>query len=263
MDLRKVKLLTKRQKIITASVIVSLGLIYTYLVPVYLTHKFIVGLAVVSYVVCLWALWEGINKLKAVILLILPILFIAAVASYYFLLPAGWLTRIPVAFIFGLIFYTLLLSQNVFNVASIRTIPLYRAASTTVFILTLMTAYLLYNVLLSFNLPFYWNGLGVFLISLPLTLHIIWSIEMEGLNVLNIVYSLIISLSVAELGVVLSFWPVSKSMASLSLSTSLFITLGIATHALRDRLSRGVVWEYIGWGVIVFLIALISTSWNG
>lgn len=255
--------LDKRRKIILTSGILSLGLLSTQLVPFYLTYRFIEGLTILAYILALWSLWEGINRLKAVVLMILPTFFTLAVASYYFLLPVRWLTRLPVAVVFAVTFYTLLLSQNVFNVASIRTIPLYRAASTTVFILTLLTSYLLFNVMFSFNMFFVWNGVWVFLISLPLILHVVWSIDMEGLSSLVLVYSLFLSLVIAEVGLALSFWPISHTMASLVLSTLLFVTLGISTHVLKDRLGRGVVWEYVGWGIAVFLIATVATSWTG
>jgi hypothetical protein len=253
----------KRQKIIIVSVILSLGLLSTQLVPFYLTYRFIAGLTILSFLLSLWALWEGIDRIKAVILMILPALFTLAVSSYYFLLPVRWLTRLPVAFLFGLVFYTLLLSQNVFNVASTRTIPLYRAASTTVFILTLMTAYLLFNVIFSLNLLFIWNGVAVFLLSFPLILQVIWSIEMEGMSAFILIYSAVLALVLGELSVSLSFWPISKSMASLVLSTGLYATLGISTQFLRERLNKRVVWEYIGWGVLVFLVAFVTTSWTG
>ncbi len=253
----------KRQKIIIASFILSLGLLSTQLVPFYLTYSFIAGLAVLAFVLSIAALWEGLNRLKALVLMILPTLFTLAVASYYFLLPGRFLTRFSVAFLFGLIFYTLLLSQNVFNVASIRTIPLYRVASTTVFVLTLITAYLLFNVLFSLDLPFIGNGVGALLISFPLILQIIWSIEMEGLSGVVWVYSAILSLVVGEVALVLSFWPISNSMASLVLSTIMFITMGISTHTLRERLNRGMVIEYLAWGVLIFLVATLTTSWTG
>lgn len=253
----------KRQKIVIASVILSLGLLSTQLVPFYLTYSFIAGLAVLAFILSIVALWEGLNRLKAVVLMILPTLFTLAVASYYFLLPGSFLTRLSVAFLFGLIFYTLLLSQNVFNVASIRTIPLYRVASTTVFVLTLITAYLLFNVLFSLDLPFIGNGVGAWALSFLLIMQIIWSIDMEGLSGVIWVYSAILSLVVGEVALVLSFWPISNSMASLVLSTIMFITMGVSTHTLRERLNRGMVLEYLAWGVLIFLVATITTSWTG
>lgn len=253
---------TKRQKIITTSVILSFALLYTQLVPFYLTHKFIFVLTGLSYILSLWALWEGISKLKAFILLILPTLFTLAIASYYFLLPVRWLTRLPVAVLFGLSFYTLLLSQNVFNVASIRTIPLYRAASTVAFLFTLLTSYLFYNVIFSFGLLFIWNGVVVFLLSLPLILQVIWSVEMEDVNRIITFYSVVLAAIIGEIAISLSFWPISASMASLVLSSALYISLGITTHSMKDRLTKHFALECIGIGVVVFLVALLTTSWN-
>lgn len=253
----------KRQKIIIASAILSLGLLSTQLVPFYLTYRFIAGLAVLAFILSVFALWEGLNKLKVIVLMILPTLFTLAVASYYFLLPIRWLSRLSVATLFGLTFYTLLLSQNVFNIASIRTIPLYRVASTTVFVLTLITSYLLFNVLFSLDMLFIWNGVGAFIISFPLILQIIWSIDMEGLSGIVLVYSAVLALVLGEVALVLSFWPITNPMASLVLSTVMFITMGISTHTLRERLSRGMVWEYLGWGVLIFLVAILTTSWTG
>lgn len=255
--------LTKREKIVIASVILSIGLISTQLVPFYLTYRFILGLMVLSYILSFWALRDEMTKLKAIIILILPTLFTLAISSYYFLLPVRWLTRLPVAFLFGITFYFLLLSQNVFNVASSRTIPLHRVASTTILILTLITAFSLFNVMFTLHMLFILNGLGIFLISFPLILQVIWSIEMEKLNSLVLVYTAVLSLLVAEFGVVFSFWPISPLMASVVLSTTLYIVLGISTHTFRERLNRGVVWEYLGWGVLIFLIAFFFTSWKG
>ena len=135
--MKQVLNLNKRQKIIITTGLLTIGLISTQLVDFNLRFKFILALGILAYLLSLWALWEGINWTKAIVLMILPMAFTLAVASFYFLLPVRWLTRLPVAAIFGLTFYLLLLSQNVCNVASIRTIPLYRAASTPAFLFTL------------------------------------------------------------------------------------------------------------------------------
>ncbi len=246
--------MTKRQKIITAAVLLSVCLLFTQMVPVYLRYQFIVSMVLLTYALSLWSLWEGLTRTKALLLMILPIAFTLAMASYYFLLPVRWLYRLPVAVAFGLTFYTLLLSQNVFNVASIRTIPLYRAASTAAFVLTLVTASLLFNVLFSFQWPFWQNGLAVMAISFPLVLQVIWSIEMEGLTSVELMYSLVISLIMGELAVVFSFWPVSNAIASVLLTTTLYTGLGITTDMLRDRLNSNIIRGYLWAGAVVFVI---------
>src|SRR3989344_4508224 len=164
--------INKRHKIIINTAILTIGLLSTQLVDFNLRFRFLAGLAVLSYALSLWSLWEGLNSTKAFVLMILPAFFAAAVASFYFLLPVRWLTRLPVAVIFGLTFYLLLLAQNVFNVASLRTIPLYRAAFTASFLFTLLSAFFIYNVIFAFNLLFLWNGVVVFLVSFPLILQV-------------------------------------------------------------------------------------------
>ncbi|MBI4038162.1 hypothetical protein HY387_00710 [Candidatus Daviesbacteria bacterium] len=256
--------LTKRQKIIVASVLVTLGLLSTQLVDFNLRFRFLVALSLFTYLVSLWALWEGIDKLKALVILILPTLFTLAVASFYFLLPVRWLTRLPVAVIFGLAFYSLLLSQNVFNVAAIRTIPLYRAASTVTFLFTLITAFFIFNVIHAFNFLFIWNGLLVALISFLLILQVLWSIEMEErISVDVLLQSLVLSLSLGELAVVFSFWPLGHIMWGIILSAAMYVLLGLTTHHLKERLSKRIIWEYLIIGTAVFLIAFFATSWTG
>lgn len=255
---------TKRQKIVITATVITIGLLSTQLVDFNLRFKFIAGLAVASYVLSLWSLWEGLNFTKAAVLLILPVFFTVAVSSFYFLLPVRWLTRLPVAAAFGLMFYLLLLAQNVFNVASIRTIPLYRAASTASFLFALLSAFFIFNVIYAFNLLFIWNGVAVFLISFPLILQSLWLITMEDfVSTSVLVQSLVLSFILAELALSFSFWPMPTTIWSLSLSSSMYVFLGLTTQILRGRGNRRVVWEYLVIGMIILLVGLFTTSWTG
>lgn len=256
--------LNKRQKIVITSTILTIGLLSTQLVDFNLRFKFIAGLSITGYILSLWSLWEGLNLTKALVLMILPTFFTAASASFYFLLPVRWLTRLPVAVLFGLTFYLLLLAQNVFNVASIRTIPLYRAASTASFLFTLLSAFFIYNVIFAFNLLFLWNGVAVLLISFPLILQLLWSIQMEDrVSTAIIAQSFILSVILGELALSFSFWPMPTTIWSLSLSSAMYVLLGLTTQVLRGRVNRRVVWEYVGIGVIVLLVSFFTTSWTG
>lgn len=256
--------INKRQKIVITAALLTIGLLSTQLVNFDLRFQFLGGLAVLAYLLSLWSLKEGINLTKAFILMILPTFFAVSVASFYFLLPVRWLTRLPVAFLFGLTFYLLLLAQNVFNVASLRTIPLYRAASTASFLFTLLSAFFLYHVIFAFNLLFIWNGIAVFLVSFPLILQVLWSIKMEDkLSGSVVAQSFILSLVLGELALSFSFWPSPATIWALSLSSAMYVFLGLTTQFLKGRLSRRVGWEYIGIGVVVLLITFFTTTWTG
>ncbi len=256
--------LTKRQKIVISSIIITLGLLFIQTVNFFvLRYRLVLSLSIFALFLSLWALWEGMTKIKAVMLLILPTLFTLGVSSFYFLLPIRWLTRLPVAAAFGISFYSLLLSQNVFNVASVRTIPLYRAASTVSFLFTLITAFFLFNVVFALNQPFFLNALEVIAISFPLIMQVLWSIEMENITAPILVYSGILSLVMGECAMALSFWPVVPTIWSLMLCTLLYILLGLVTELFRERLSGRVVWEYLGVGIIVLFFGTLVTSWVG
>lgn len=256
-------ILNKRQKIIITSVIVTFGFILTTQSMIVVFHKyyFILLFALLSYILSIWALWPGINKTKAVVLLILPVCYCTAVPGFYFLFQTiRWLTRLPMAVFFGLSFYCLLLSQNVLNVASDRAIPLYRAASTANFIYTIFTLILLESIIFSFNLPFYWNGVLTFLISYPLILQNIWTIKIEKINSQILVYSGILSLILGEISIALSFWQVSPLVASLYMNWIFYVLLGIISELVKDRLAGRVVLEYIGVGAFLFFITFLTTS---
>lgn len=256
--------LNKRQKIIISTAILTIGLLSTQLVDFNLRFKFIAGISVLAGLLSLWSLRGGLNLTKAVVLLILPVFFTAAIASFYFLLPVRWLTRLPVAAAFGLMFYLLLLAQNVFNVAAIRTIPLYRAASTASFLFTLLSAFFIFNVVYAFNLLFLWNGVVVFLISFPLILQVLWSIEMEDkVSAAIFVQSLVLGFILGQLALSFSFWPMPTTIWSLVLSSSMYVVLGLTTQVLRGRINKRVVLEYSGIGAIVLIVSLLTTSWIG
>lgn len=256
--------LNKRQKIVISSVLLTIGLLSTQLVNFDLRFRFLGGLTVLTYILSFWSLKEGINITKAFTLMILPTLFTLGVASFYFLLPVRWLTRLPVAVLFGLTFYLLLLAQNVFNVASLRTIPLYRAASTASFLFTLLAAFFLYHVIFAFNLLFLWNGVVVFLVSFPLILQVLWSIQMEDkISGATAAQSFVLSLVLGELALSLSFWPSSATIWALSLSSAMYVLLGLTTQSLRSRLVRRVGWEYTAIGFAMLIVTFFTTAWAG
>lgn len=257
-------ILTKRQKIVITTIILTIGLLSTQLADFNLRFKFIAGLAIASYILSLWTLREGVNFTKATVLLILPTFFTAALASFYFLLPVRWLTRLPIAAAFGVTFYLLLLAQNVFNVAAIRTIPLYRAASTASFLFTLLSAFFIFNVIYAFNLLFLWNGVAVFLISFPLILQSLWTIGMDDfVSAQVLIQSLVLSLILGEVALSFSFWPMPTTIWSLALSSTMYVLLGLTTQYLRDKANKRVVWEYVGIGAIVLVASFLTTSWTG
>ncbi len=139
-----------------------------------------------------------------------------------------------------------------------------RAAHAVGFLLTLLTAFFLYDTILSFRLPFWLNFILVFLVSLPLFLQGLWSINLEERISYQIwFYSLALSLVVAEGALALSFWPMTVSANSLALITIMYVVLGLTQHHLSQRLFKRTINEYVTVGIIVLAVIIMTTHWGG
>jgi hypothetical protein len=256
-------LLSKRQKIIVTTFIISIGfLIVTHQNTVlFRKYHYVAILALISYLLCIWSMLKGMTKTKAILVFILPIYYIVAMIGFYFLFQQiRWLTRIPVALFFGASFYWLLLSQNVFHVASDRAIPLYRAATTANFVYSIFTLILIHSIIFSFNLPFYWNGVLIFGVSLPIIIQSLWAVKIGPLTSHIAVYSAVISLILAEAGIALSFWSASPLVLSLFLNSISYALVGIVLDLLKERTNKRVILEYSSVGGILFSIIFFITT---
>lgn len=256
--------LDKRQRFIVATGILSAGLILTQLVKPQWRFLSTGIFSVSAYIFTAWSLKEDIRGVEWITLFILPVFYTASFLLFYFLLPVRWLTRLPAVILYALGFYALLLCQNIFNVAAQRTIQLLRAASAVGFFLTMVVFFLLVETILSFRLSFWANFLSVFLISLPLVLQNLWSITLgEGISLSIGLYSLAISLSLAEMALFLSFWPVTVTTETLFLTSAVYIFLGMGQYHFSKRLFRRELFQFAIVGTTAFLIMFATAKWGG
>jgi hypothetical protein len=257
-------MMTKRQKFVLTTLLLSLGLLAIQIANVGWRYQAIGVLAVLTYLFSAWSLREGLDGIEWLTVLILPSLYTAGVGLFYFLLPARWLTRLPVAMAYGLGMYALLLTENIFSVASIRTIQLFRAAQAVGFLLTLVTAFFLYDTILSFRLAFWVNSLFIFAVSLPIVLQGLWSVKLEKrIRDQDWPYIFGLSLIMAEAAGAISFWPVNVASGSLFLISVMYIVLGLSQQHLAHRLFARTIQEYLGVGLAVLAIILLTTHWGG
>lgn len=263
MELKRITI-NKRQKFIISAALLSASLLAIQLTNTPWRYQAIFVLTILTYLLSAWSLREGVSGIEWLTVLILPTLFTAGVGLFYFLLPSGWLARLPVAALYGLGLYALLLTENIFSVAAIRNIQLLRAAHAVGFLLTLLTAFFLYDTILSFRLPFWLNFVFVFLVSLPLFIQGLWSVNLEEKISGQIwFYSLALALIVAEGALALSFWPVTVSAGSLALITIMYVVLGLTQHYLSQRLFKRTINEYLTVGIVVLLVIILTTHWGG
>ena len=255
--------LTKRRRFVLSSIVLTIGLFVIQQGTVSDRYFAIGILSGVSLLLTLWSLGIPIKSHVWLLSWILPLLFTVSVSLFYFLLPSTLLSLMPILALYLVGMYVLLLSENIFFVTSIRTIQLYRSATAVSFLFTLLTAFLLFDTLLSFHLSFYINALFVFGLSFLLFLHCFWNTRLEeGISKRIFVYSLVIAWVLASLGMVISFWPVNISQGSLLLTAVTYILIGLTQAKLNDRLFNQVVREYLVIGLVVFLVTILSTRWG-
>lgn len=257
--------MSKRQKFVFASLLLSIGLLSTQLVTVEFPYRYlaILGLFIVSYFVSAWALFGDLKGLEWLVVVPYPGLYAVSVALFYFLLPEALLSRIVIFVLFGLGMYAMYLTSNIYSVAAIRTIQLLRAAHAVGFLMSLVTGLFFFNSIYSFHFPFFVNAILVFVVSFFIVLNSLWSVKLEPtLSREVLIYTLIVSLVLTEMAVAISFWPVTVWIASLFLVTGLYMYLGILQHYLQGRLFKNTFNEYVRVGIFVIIMMMLLTNWR-
>jgi hypothetical protein len=266
---------SKRQKFVITTIILTVGLVTTQLVPFERRNEMVIVQAIIAYFLSAWALRENLNGVEWFTLLILPTMYTASVSLFYFLLPVRWLTRLPTAAFFAVGTYALLLTENIYNVAAERSIQLVRAAHSIGLLLTLVTAFLLLNTILSFHAPFYITALVAALICFPLTLQSLWSMELTPkISSIVLSYSTGVTLVISQIVLLLGLWPMKEFyligrwpikgsiIVALFLTSYMYTLIGLIQQRLLGRLFPEIVRGFVLISVIVFFILMATTKWN-
>lgn len=257
--------LSKRRKFVIISSVFSLGILLVQAVPDNLIRfGIIIFLALASALLTLWTLRDDLQGVAHWLVPILPSYFVSSINLFYFLLPSNLIIKMTIILLFAIGMYSLMLTENIFAVASFRTIQLLRAAQASGFVFTLFVSFLLFDTVFSFKLDPWINSLLVFVISFPLVLQAVWNSRLEEkLEQKTFLFSLLLSWILAQASLLISLWPVTIVIASLFLVTVLYVGLGIIQQAMMDRLFKKTIREYLQVGIVVFIIVFLAASWGG
>lgn len=257
--------ITKEKKFIATSIILSLGFIAINFVGDSNRLIGIFALTFLTFILFIFSLWEGLGINATLLSLILPPLFTLGVGVFWFLIPTTIFARLPVVVLFGFGIYILCRTENIFTVSSLKTIPLFRAARSIGFILTFLTAFLLFNAIISIKAHIFVTSFGIFLVSLFLFLQGLWVslIEKKDLILDNMfLYSVLFALGISEISILLYFWPVTVVVGSIFLTTLLYVLLGLGQAQLEGRLFAKTIEEHLLVGAVVFTIMFLATHWG-
>lgn len=274
--------MSKRTRFIVVGIALAVLLWIVTILPVDYRFGLSLGVSAVAYVLTVWVLFDDLKGIEWLTLMVLPVMFTLGCGLFSNFLPAavprmfGQAFQIETAQIlagvvkiiyflcFAIGMYGILLIENIFSVASIRTIQLFRAARSVNFILTLVTSLFFYTVVLSLKLPFWWVMPAVFVVSFVLSFPSFWSVDLKN-NLVSEVgrYSMAASWVIAFVAFSLCLWPVKAFMGGLIMTSCLYALLGV----LEQRLSARVYLEsLVEYGLTIFIILIIgffTTSWTG
>lgn len=258
-------LFTKRRKFLLVSVILSICLLVIQQLTVEQRYLAIICLSVLSYGLTTWSMLKELRGPAWVVNMVLPTLYPTAVALFYFLLPQAAVTRFIVIAFFAVSMYALLLTANIFAVASIRTIQLLRAARAVGFLLAILTSALLYHVIFSLRLSGGFVALLVAIATYPLLLQSAWSYTMSERLGKELLYALVGAIMIGELALAISFWLIDPPLASVMLSMVMYVVTGLFQHEMEGRMFAKTVQEFVGFAIIVFVViaTAVMTRWIG
>ncbi|MCX6782868.1 MAG: hypothetical protein NTZ20_02650 [Candidatus Levybacteria bacterium] len=254
---------TKRQRFIISIIILSFGLFFSeqffgksgFLITLFLS--------LLSSLLFFFSIRDELKGNRSLYVYLFPLFFYTlATGLFYFLTPPRFLSRFLMTVIYAVGLYSLYLSQNIFIVASLRTIPLLSGARIVSLATTLISYYFLITVILTLHLSVYISSLFIFLFSFMAAFQSI-AVTFEKSIIKTINWVTVLALCLFELSIVLWFWPSTPTLISLFL-TGIFYTIIGLSHAWFDRrLFRGVMWEYIWVGALVFFMLIFFTPWRG
>lgn len=256
--------IAKRQKFVLAVIVLSLGLFFTE----YQFGKsgFVLAitffLSLLTDLFLLWAVRQDLKDNFAPSLFILPFFYSLAFALFYFLVPARLLFRLLLTLLYAFGLYSLFLSQNIFTVSSIRTIALLSGARIVSFVITLISYFFLTNIVLTLHLPLYFIVPIVVLYTVPLIYQSIWTYTLQESSHPVRLWTIALSTCLIEAAMLVWFWPSSPTVIALFLAGFLYTLVGLSHVWFEKRLFRGVLWEYVWVGVIVFFVLNLFTSWG-
>ncbi len=250
----------KRQRFILATFLLAIYYMCATFFSIERAFIIIPILALGVYVLTYGALLEGIHKHERIMLFIPTIYFSIVLYLFYFFVPQRWLTRLPFITIYIVSTYALLLCQNIFNVGVSKSIQLFRAAFSVNYLFLTICSFLAYSLIASLRLHSVYNGLLIVLVSFPLVVHMLWSVDptdiVEAERVRN---SALISLVLGEVGLILSFMPVNQSIFALTLTSLFYALTGIIQLHMQDVLFKERVREYVfvlGSAIVVLFLTL-------
>ena len=252
----------KRHKFIVGTIFLSLGLFFSefqfgragIIIPVVL--------AVISVLFLFWAIYQDMRDNIIKEAFILPFFYSLSFGLFFFLTPATIVFRIFLGAVYAFGLYSIFLSQNILAISSIRTITLLSGARIVSFIASLVSYFFLTNIIFTLHASILIYVPLIFIYSFFLTYHLLWSYTLTKITKTILIWILTLSMCLIEAAVLLWFWPSSPTFIALFMTGFFYAIVGLSHIWFERRFFKGVLWEYVWVGCIVFFVLILFTPWG-
>lgn len=252
----------KRQKFVAGTILLSLGLFFS---------EFQFGksglyipllLAVLTSVILYWAISQDLKENKTREAFILPFFYSLSFGMFYFLTPTAFVFRLLLTAIYAFGLYSVFLSQNILAVSSIRTISLLSGARIVSFVTTLVSYFFITNIVFTLHTNVFVVIALIIIYSFFLIYHSLWTYTLQKFSRAFLAWVLILNLCLIETATLLWFWPSSPTFIALFMTGFFYSIVGLSHIWFERRLFKGIMWEYVWVGCIIFFVLILSTSWG-
>jgi len=252
----------KRQKFVIAVLILSLGLFFT---EYQLTQWGLIVTLILPFLTILfliWAVYGDLKENKLYQVVILPFIYTFAFGFFYLLTPTTFLVHLLLTAIYAFGLYSLFLSQNIFVVSSSRTIQLLSGARIVSFVITLISYFFLTNIAFSFHVIIFPVIAVIAVYTYLLTYHSLWTYTLQKYSQPLMVWVSALTVCIIEVTSLVWFWPSSPTVTALFLTGFFYAVVGLSHIWFEKRFFKGILWEYVWVGTIVFFVLLLFTQWG-
>lgn len=252
----------KRQKFVIGTILLSLGLFFTeyqfgksgFFIPIIL--------AILTSLILFWAIREDLKESYTIEAFILPFFYSLSFGMFYFLSPSAFVSRLILTAIYAFGLYSVFLSQNILSVSSIRTITLLSGARIVSFVATLLSYFFLTNIIFTLHVNIFIVVILVLITSFFLIYHSLWTYVLTKINRPLLIWIATLTVCLLEAVSLLWFWPSSPTFIALFMTGFFYSIVGLSHVWFERRLFKGIIWEYVWVGCIVFFVLILFTSWG-
>jgi len=245
----------KRHKFVIGTVFLSLGLFFA-------EFQFGKTGIYIPFIISILTVFPDLRENRTLEAFILPFFYSLSFGMFYFLTPTAFVFRLLIAAIFAFGLYSVFLSQNILAISSIRTITLLSGARIVSFVATLLSYFFLTNIVFTLHLNIFVVIILMMIYSSALVFHSLWTYTLTNPDRSLLAWVLTITVCLIEAASLLWFWPSSPTFISLFLTGFFYAVVGLSHIWFERRLFKGIMWEYVWVGCIVFFVLILFTPWG-